>query len=339
MSIKNSFIRDIQELIANVQPKPDASGYYKYLGTVESDLIANYSSCFEELATYEGLAVPKVEDNNVLEAMKERLKNSNDLTSITGLCKDVDCPEYLDCGDCLFASCNLSSLMRYLGMEHTEPQVEELPKLTVEVFDRPDCPEWANYAVVNCDGRLTFFADKPKFEGEDYGCWSCSYSKYKHINNTVFDASDWENSLIERPKKQEQLPDWVCEGALAWDKQAEEYVHVVSVTDHEVQFDGGTYCTVAPEHVAESYDQAFERPFNEQEMRALVGKVLLHKASRNASLVTGFTPATEINGLSDCTVYVFGRDYTDGDLMRDCLIDGNPCKVYEHLNEKGEKVK
>lgn len=323
MSIKNSFIRAIKDLMSNVQPKPDASEYYRDLANVEADLIADYASCFEELEEYEGLTIPKGYDASVLEGIKEKLKNNTKPELINGLCVGVDCPEYLCCEDCIFSKDHRLSLIRYLGIDRTDAQVQELPKLTVEVFDHPDCPTWAKYAGLNKNGRVIFYEDK-KSPGvkADIG---------------FFDASDWQNSLIERPKK--QLPDWVCEGALAWDKQAEEYVHVVSVTDHEVQFDGGTYCTVAPEDVAESYDQAFERPFNEQEMMALVGKVLLHKTSRNASLVTGFTPATEINGLSDCTVHVFGRDYTDGDLMRDCLIDGSPCKVYEHLNEKGEKVK
>lgn len=57
MSIKDSFIRDVKDLIANVQPKPDAQGYYKYLDNVEADLIANYSSCFGELETYEGYLI------------------------------------------------------------------------------------------------------------------------------------------------------------------------------------------------------------------------------------------------------------------------------------------
>ena len=33
-----------------------------------------------------------------------------------------------------------------------QPEIAKLPKLTAEVFDRPDCPEWAQYAVVDKDG-------------------------------------------------------------------------------------------------------------------------------------------------------------------------------------------
>lgn len=31
-------------------------------------------------------------------------------------------------------------------------KVPQYPKLTADVFNRPDCPEWAKIAVVNCDG-------------------------------------------------------------------------------------------------------------------------------------------------------------------------------------------
>jgi hypothetical protein len=66
---------------------------------------------------------------------------------------------------------------------------EQLPKLTVEVFDRPDCPEWANYASVNKNGRVIFFEDKN--------------SPGVKADIGFFDTSDWQNSLIERPKKLE----------------------------------------------------------------------------------------------------------------------------------------
>ena len=85
--------------------------------------------------------------------------------------------------------------------------------------------------MINWNGRLTFFANKPKFEGEDYGCWSCEGYGYKHINNTAFDATDWPNSIIKRPKKQEQLPDWVKVGAVGYDDMNNEYFEVIEVNN------------------------------------------------------------------------------------------------------------
>jgi hypothetical protein len=74
-----------------------------------------------------------------------------------------------------------------------------LPKLTQAVFDREDCPEWANWAAVDADGRAFWYEVKPDrmvraYVTEDY--------KGELITKPGrFDASDWEHSLIERPKK------------------------------------------------------------------------------------------------------------------------------------------
>lgn len=331
MSIKNSFIRDIKELIANVQPKPDASGYYKYLDTVEADLIATYSPRFDALKTYDGFTIPPVKDNSVLEDMKEKLKKSDDIPNIIGFCKDVVCPEYLVCEDCLFSSYNRSSLIRYLGIDHTEPQVKELPKLTTEVFDRPDCPKWANYAVIDWNGRLTFFANKPKFGGEDYGCWSCEGYGYKNIDNTAFDASDWQNSLIERPKKQEQLPDWVKVGAVGYDDMNNEYFEVIEVNNDSFRakyIGSSNPCSAL--YFNEFVSEARKRPFNDKEMKAIVGKNL-----ETPSFVKFIFSYDKEEGTLESHDFL----YTADDLFEDDFkFEGKPCYKLEHLNEKGKWV-
>jgi hypothetical protein len=216
---------------------------------------------------------------------------------------------------------------------------EQLQKLTVEVFDRPDCPEWANYAVVNCDGRLTFFSDKPKFEGEDYGCWSCSYSKYKHIDNAVFDASDWKNSMIKRPVK--ELPDWVKVGNLVYCSKTGNYGEIKTIKDNKIYLRLINTDEVLPvklNMVLKNGRPARKRPFNEAEMKALVGKILTHKQTGDLTLVTDFINEYDKDlDYHYSTVFAFGENYTDGDLMDDCTIDGKPCYVLEHL-EKGEWV-
>ena len=40
-------------------------------------------------------------------------------------------------------------------------QDKQLPKLTAEVFDRPDCPKWAKYAAVDNDGMAVLFKHRP----------------------------------------------------------------------------------------------------------------------------------------------------------------------------------
>lgn len=221
--------------------------------------------------------------------------------------------------------------------ENTQTTVDskQLPKLTVEVFDRPDCPGWAEYAVVNYKGRLSFFSDKPKFEGEDYGCWSCSYAKSKHIDNTNFDASDWQNSLIERPKKQEQLPDWCKVDETYYDYGAQHYFKVTGIDDEKSEVSINWEPNMAAEVISYSIFKEFARParkrqFNDKEMLDLVGKVLSSTCGEWRSLII-WASGEEVQ-----TYYRSYRAYTLTD--DDYTIDGKPCYKLEHLNEKGEWV-
>ena len=43
-----------------------------------------------------------------------------------------------------------------------------LPKLTAKVFDRPDCPKWANYAAVDRDGIGRVFECEPMAEEDGW---------------------------------------------------------------------------------------------------------------------------------------------------------------------------
>lgn len=72
---------------------------------------------------------------------------------------------------------------------------EELPKLTQEVFERPDCPEWAKWAAVDSDGYAYWYEKRPTLG--DYG-WRCPGIYIKSIPDSRFDSTGWEHSLIER---------------------------------------------------------------------------------------------------------------------------------------------
>ena len=76
-----------------------------------------------------------------------------------------------------------------------------LPKLTVDFFNRPDCPEWARWAAVDADGAGHIFDGKPE-EGSLY--WRDYFVNATYIGR--YDASDWQNSLIERPAKSGSTP-------------------------------------------------------------------------------------------------------------------------------------
>jgi hypothetical protein len=207
----------------------------------------------------------------------------------------------------------------------------QLLKLTAEVFDRPDCPNWARYAVINHNGRLSFFGDKPKFEGEDYGCWSCDDYRYTHINNAFFDPSDWQNSLIERPAKEKALPDWCKVGNWVYYIPLIEYCKIEQMNEgFMLRFVDGDSTAIPLEDV-NNLAQVNQRPFNEKEMQGLVGKML--DTSSSIELIVCYDKYAG-------DIITHDDTYSAERLMSatDWRIDGKPCFKLEHLNDKGEWV-
>ena len=103
---------------------------------------------------------------------------------------------------------------------------KEVPKLTVEVFNSPDCPEWAKWAAVDRNGKGYLYRYRPILLEEGSSEWLCSanedFGGYCLIGKS-FDSSDWEHSLIERPvKKRPKLTQKVFEreDCPAWAKWA-----------------------------------------------------------------------------------------------------------------------
>ena len=86
------------------------------------------------------------------------------------------------------------------------PQKKKFALVPV-VFSLPECPSDANWAAVDADGSAYWFVDKPVISGNRWvrrqtGCAA------KCILPEAFDATDWQHSLIERPRK-------VCEVTMA----------------------------------------------------------------------------------------------------------------------------
>lgn len=218
--------------------------------------------------------------------------------------------------------------------EHVERRMEqkpetELPKLTAEVFDRPDCPEWATCAFVEKDGNA-FYSSALHMATSDKGdCWGGADFQDENLFLRIegkWDATDWKNSLIERPAK---LPEWVEIGGYVYSPR-NGYGKIISgsVKSCYIEFDGG-----AGDFQAENFSllflQARLRPYNAEEMRGLVGKVL--EWGNNSELVISYNEA-EVEVYVDrmwCNAeYLMNNEYT---------IDGNPCGKLEHL-EDGEWV-
>lgn len=212
---------------------------------------------------------------------------------------------------------------------------KSFPKLTEEVFDRPDCPEWAKYAAVGNSGYAYWFKDKP-LPGVDKSTISMldSWVSYgiKQLITGLWDSSDWQNSLIERTEKNEEksLPDWCKVGEWAYSTVYDEYSKIRDIDEFEVTFDRGAYCSIAHASFVADYKQARPRPYNAKEMQKLVGKAL--ELDGNRDLVTSYDGESE-------TVYADSMWMNADELLSNgYTIDGKPCCILEHL-ENGIWVK
>lgn len=202
---------------------------------------------------------------------------------------------------------------------------KQLPKLTAEVFNRPDCPEWARYAAVDKYEKAMWYEDEPKALGGVF--WNSKRGQIKEIPGK-WDASDWQNSLIKRPAK---LPGWCKVGEWVWLDPGKilgstGYKKVKSTVGLGLNFTDGS-CV----YFSDRIKQARLRPYNAEEMKALVGK-----------------PITMLDGaVCLCTVYskryksvILDSIHWDAQALLNSgyTIDNKPCGKFEHL-EDGEWVK
>lgn len=109
----------------------------------------------------------------------------------------------------LSAGCSMHQIRKFLDKSYVE-YVDKytLPpapkKLTAAVFDMSECPKWAKYAAVNSDGDAFWFEDKP-FLTFECGTWVIE-TKYMYTRiPALFDSTDWENSVIQKPEPVKEL--------------------------------------------------------------------------------------------------------------------------------------
>ena len=95
---------------------------------------------------------------------------------------------------------------------------------------------------------------------------------------------------------------------------------------------GKDFCGSNYSVAIENIRQARLRPYNAEEMKALMGKMIEKGPSMH--IVTGLE---NVFG-NECMVHVNGCFYSANDLLLQFTIDGKPCGVLEHL-ENGEWVK
>ena len=101
------------------------------------------------------------------------------------------------CKDNETAIARLESILKENGIER-QPK---LKKLDLSVFDGLD-EKW-RFAAVGKNGSVYKFRFTPKVSGDSYFCDE-GYHKYSLVG-TGYDASNWQNSLIERDTAKELL--------------------------------------------------------------------------------------------------------------------------------------
>ena len=69
-----------------------------------------------------------------------------------------------------------------------------LPKLTVDIFNHPDCPGWAKWAAVNQNGFGYVFAVRPHLRRD---AWISEHGEVLQMGK--YDSFDWLISLTRRP--------------------------------------------------------------------------------------------------------------------------------------------
>ena len=210
-----------------------------------------------------------------------------------------------------------------LSLHEPATNSSQLPKLTAEVFDRPDCPEWAQWAAVDMNGIGTYFESKPSIPS---WCpwWDRTIKHYSIGNFEKWDSSDWQHSLIERPAR---LPGWckVGEWCFCLDDDGNcKYFNITKIKDNFIYGEDW----VIDYHFVK---QARFRPYNAEEMQGIVGKVVGNERG-GMFLVTTFIADDGGKVCVDSIAY-------KADALLYCYtINGKPCGVLEHLSENGEWV-
>lgn len=142
----------------------------------------------------------------------------------------------------------------------------------------------------------------------------------------------WKDKKVKEDVEEEKtkeilnLPSWCKVGEVVYHKESNKFFKIDAI-DEEAKLielkDNGWF------HPSE-FAEARLRPFNESEMRALVGKTIANKITETSYLIVTSNPyCVSAAGDMYCSEKLF-------DLFT--FTDGSPCGVYEHF-ENGEWVK
>lgn len=173
-----------------------------------------------------------------------------------------------------------------------------------------------------------------KIEYNPKGTEDCLYFCVKADVATHWHEVKEDSAKTEQFGNSEQLPDWVKVGAFCYNKTHKKYGQITRI-QYDMLFDvinfDNTKSICGVGIFSEEYVQAHKRPFNEAEMKALVGKVITD-VEGDATLITDFDNVTK-------NIRFLGEWWKSDELADSTWkLDGKPCYKLEHLNEKGEWV-
>jgi hypothetical protein len=131
---------------------------------------------------------------------------------------------------------------------------------------------------------------------------------------------------LHNTTQDEQLSDCfkVGEWVAYYKDKGYKYFKIAKIELNRLYSEDGKFCLMC------DVGKAHIRPYNADEMSALVGKVINHQESGDRIFVFGYDR-------SDNTVETMHFFITATQLLNEYTIDGAPCGVFEHL-ENGEWV-
>jgi hypothetical protein len=138
--------------------------------------------------------------------------------------------------------------------------------------------------------------------------------------------TDWQEVKEVKAEEILNLPSWCKVGEVVYHKESNQFFLIATI-DEEAKVieleDNGWF------HISE-FAEARLRPFNENELRELVGKAIVGKLSKLICLIVN---------CGQSYISVYGYTYSNEELLdMFTFTDGTPCGVYEH-KENGEWVK
>lgn len=214
------------------------------------------------------------------------------------------------------------AMSRILGVLKASSPCNTFPKLTAIIFNRTDCPDWCNAAMVSSCG-IAYWVDGD-FE-----------TRHKEITGLRFDASDWQHSLIKRPVQ--ELPDWCKVRAWVYNQKENYFCRITEIADDRKSFTGvqpGKNYSVSSGDLNYGFDKwkpALLRPWTFEDA-PLMCKVRSIKNEQEEAVLS-LCP----NGYFRVGAYSSGRFSFSEILRKYKQLDGSPCGVLEVTGDIDEE--